>query len=77
MANTFPQRQGAVWLVVAVLALISLALGLWDLVVERDGGGGWLTQALLPLLFLAFAVTMYRRHRGSAQAPHVPPAGGT
>lgn len=72
MANTFPQRQGAVWLVVAVLAGTSLALGVWDLVVERDGGGNWLTQALLPLLLLIFAVTMYRRQKGSAQATDTP-----
>ena len=76
MANSFPQRQRAIWLVVAVLALLTLALGAWDLFVERDGGGNWLTQALLPLLLLVFALTMYWRERGRAQAPDMPPAGG-
>lgn len=66
MPNTAPPRRGgAFWLVVAVLALITLALGVWDLVVERDGGADWLMQVLFPLLLLVFAVTMYRRQRGS------------
>jgi putative copper export protein len=66
MPNTTPQRRaGSLWLVVAVLAVITLALGLWDLVVERDGGENWLLQALFPLLLLVFALAMYRRQRGN------------
>lgn len=67
MPTTTPQRQGSVvWLIAAILAFLALALGMWDLMVERDGEANWLGQAVLPLLLLVFALAMYRRHRGSA-----------
>ena len=76
MPNPTPQRRAAtIWLVVAGLALVTLALGLWDLLVERDGGGGWPSQAVFPALLLVFALTMYRRETGRRAGTHVPPAG--
>jgi len=50
MPGTIPEpRGGKVWLVVAVLAILTLALGVWDLAIERDGGENWLLQVLFPL----------------------------
>jgi len=46
-----------------VLALLTLALAVWDLAIERDGGENWLLQVLFPLLLLVFAVTMYGRRK--------------
>ena len=64
MPGTIPEpRGGKVWLVVAVLALLTLALAVWDLAIERDGGENWLLQVLFPLLLLVFAVTMYGRRK--------------
>jgi len=68
MPGTIPEpRGGKVWLVVAVLAILTLALGVWDLAIERDGGENWLLQVLFPLLLLVFAVTMYGRRKGGVR----------
>jgi len=63
MQSTNPQRLGKLWLVAALLAFIALALGAWDLFVERDGGENWITQLLLPLAFFAYTFWMYWRAR--------------
>jgi len=74
MPNTTLQgRGGVLWLVVAILAFLTLALGAWDLLVERDGGEDWLMQAVLPLLLLIFAIVMHRRDRKSLPTTDVPP----
>lgn len=74
MPNINRQRRvGPIWLLVAVLSLVALALSLWDMIVERDGGNDWIMQALFPLLLAIFAVTMYRkqsRARGGIDAQH-------
>jgi ABC-type uncharacterized transport system involved in gliding motility auxiliary subunit len=62
MTNGTPERRvGAVWLLVTVLAFVALALSLWDVLVERDGGENWLTQVVLPLLLFVYALVMYAR----------------
>jgi ABC-type uncharacterized transport system involved in gliding motility auxiliary subunit len=68
--TTQERRRATLWLVVAGLALLALALGAWDLLIERDGGENWLTQVLMPLLLLVFALVMYRRQKGGEGEPH-------
>jgi hypothetical protein len=68
MTNGTPERRvGAVWLLVMVLAFVALALGLWDVLVERDGGENWLTQVVLPLLLSVYALIMYARRKGRSE----------
>jgi hypothetical protein len=67
MTNGTPERGGGViWLLVAVLGFVALALGLWDVLVERDGGENWLMQVVFPLLLSVYALIMYRRVKGRA-----------
>jgi hypothetical protein len=69
MTNGTPERRvGAVWLLVAALGFVTLALGLWDVLVERDGGENWLTQVVLPLLLFVYALIMYTRRKGRSGA---------
>jgi hypothetical protein len=68
MANTTPQRGvGTIWILVAVLGFVALALGLWDVLVERDGGENWLMQVLFPLGLAVYALIMYRRRKGGSE----------
>jgi hypothetical protein len=62
MVNGTPAPgRGKYWLLVAALGFVALALGLWDVLVERDGGENWLMQVILPLLLSVYALIMYRR----------------
>lgn len=71
-----PHRyEGKLWLTAAALAFLALALRLWDMFVERDGGENWL-QVLLPLLFLIYTLAMYRRRKRSATEGHATPTDG-
>jgi hypothetical protein len=64
MVNGTPARgRGTYWLLVAVLGFVALALGLWDVLVERDGRENWLMQVILPLLLSVYALIMYRRRK--------------
>jgi hypothetical protein len=76
MTPTTPYRhEGKLWLTAAALAFLALALRLWDMFVERDGGENWL-QVLFPLLFLVYTLGMYRRRKRSATEGHAPPTDG-
>ena len=39
------------YLVVMLLALLAFVLGLWDIMIEREGGG-WLIQIILPVILI-------------------------
>jgi uncharacterized membrane protein SirB2 len=39
------------YLVAVLLALVAFALGIWDILVQREGGD-WLMQILLPVLLI-------------------------
>lgn len=73
--STMQKRAGTLWLIVAVLAVIALALGLWDALVERDGGTDWMGLVALPAILLAFSLAMRRKYTRSAQ-PSEPPLRG-
>ncbi len=57
-------RGRSFYLAGAFLALVALALGAWDLWVERDGGENLLMQIVSPAVLVLFMVEMYRRSRG-------------
>ena len=39
------------YLVVILLALIAFGLGVWDIMIEREGGG-WLMQIIMPVVLI-------------------------
>lgn len=56
-----PQRDSTrLYLVAIVIALVALALGMWDVVIERDGGN-WLAQIAMPLLLILVVGGLYMR----------------
>ncbi len=55
-----PSRARALYLGTAVLATIALLLGLWDLLVEADGGN-YLWQVGFPLMLLVWSLVMARK----------------
>ena len=77
MTPTAPphRHEGKLWLTAAALAFLALALRLWDMLVERDGGENWL-QVLFPLLFLVYTLGMYLRRKRIATEGHAPPTDG-
>jgi hypothetical protein len=58
--TTAPPAGQRLFLVGAALAAVALLMGLWDLLVEQDGGS-WIWQAVLPAALLALMLTLARR----------------
>lgn len=54
------------YLVAGIAAVLALALGLWDVLVERDGGDDLLMDILFPIMLLILVIVLYRRRRGMA-----------
>jgi hypothetical protein len=70
------RHEGKLWLAAAALAFLALALRLWDMFAERDGGENWL-RPLFPLLFLVYTLGMYLRRKRIATEGHAPPTDGS
>lgn len=45
------------------LAALATVLGLWDVVVEQDGGSSNWSQVLLPAALLFLSISLYRRDK--------------
>lgn len=58
------RKLATLWLIVSALAGLALLVGIWNRVVEKDGGGDW-SRVLLSLGMTAFALAMYRRSRST------------
>ena len=56
-----PAQRRTLYLVTAGLAFLALALGVWDVAVERDGGESILWDIVFPTLLLIFALVMVRK----------------
>lgn len=50
-------------IIVGLLGVAGLALGLWDALVERDGGSDTLWDIILPLAVIVLAVYLARGDR--------------
>ena len=50
-------------IVATIAAALSLALGAWDIFVERDGGEDWLMQIVFPILLLFLMIALYQRQK--------------
>lgn len=59
-------RYRRMWILIAVLGLVALALGLWNLLVEQDGGVNLLWQVALPALLLVIAWIQARKEDAPA-----------
>lgn len=72
--QTDPTR---LYMVAIIIALVALALGMWDVAVERDGGGNWLVQLAMPLLLILVVGGLYMRTKADrvANAGHEPTDG--
>lgn len=55
------------YMVAIVIALVALALGMWDIMIERDGGN-WLAQIAMPLLLILVVGGLYMRVRADRAA---------
>lgn len=63
-----PRRDSTkLYLVAIVIALVALALGMWDIMIERDGGN-WLAQIAMPLLLILVVGGLYMRVRAERVA---------
>ena len=53
-------QRGALqlFLVVILLAVLAIGLGLWDILIEREGGG-WLVQIILPAALIVILGGLY------------------
>lgn len=56
------QNSTRLYLVAIVIALVALALGMWDVISEQDGGN-WLAQLVMPLLLILVVGGLYMRVR--------------
>lgn len=57
----FRRISGGLYLIAALIAAFALGLGLWDLLVERDGGDdSWLMQVVVPIAIIVLAVLRLR-----------------
>ena len=61
-----PRWIFGLYLVAGIAAVLALALGLWDILVERDGGDDLVMDILLPLALLILVIALYKRRRGLA-----------
>jgi len=50
------------YLVAVLLALVAFALGIWDILVQREGGD-WLMQILLPVLLIIVLAGLHAQAR--------------
>jgi uncharacterized membrane protein (DUF485 family) len=50
------------YLVVILLALIAFAVGVWDVMIEREGGG-WLIQISVAVVLIVILAGLYSRAR--------------
>ena len=71
MANEKTPTEAPRWLlgfylVAGIAAVLALALGLWDVVVERDGEADLVMSILLPLALLILVIALYKKRRGQA-----------
>lgn len=57
-------RSRTLYLIFLALAAVALALGLWDVLIEADGGGNPLLQVAFPAALVVLAALLYRRERG-------------
>lgn len=46
------------YLIVILLVLLAFGLGLWDIMIEREGGG-WLVQIILPVVLIVILGGLY------------------
>lgn len=58
-----PTKPFKLYLVAIIIALVALALGMWDIAMERDVGGNWLVQLAMPLLLILVVGGLYMRAR--------------
>lgn len=61
-------RDRRIWIGIAIIGLVALAFGLWDLLVERDGGENPLWQVALPGLLVVIAWMQARKEHAPASA---------
>lgn len=54
------QNTTRLYLVAIVIALVALALGMWDIVIERESAN-WLVQLAMPLLLILIVGGLYMR----------------
>ena len=57
-------QRGAVQLllVIILLAVLAFGLGLWDILIEREGGG-WLVQIILPAVLIVILGGLYSQSK--------------
>ena len=72
MANEKPPAESPRWiyglyLVAGIFAIVALALGLWDALVERDSGENLVMGVLFPILLLILVIVLYRRRKQAAR----------
>ena len=56
--NNLQRGSLQLYLVVILLAVLAFGLGLWDILIEREGGG-WLVQIILPAVLIVILGGLY------------------
>jgi len=61
MSGSNPIQGRTLYLIASVLSAIAVALGLWDMLAEGDGGDSVLWGVVFPFALLLLMITLYFR----------------